>query len=210
MPGSTQNYTSAGTLRGVGIAMIAIASVFFVSRAAARFHQRGWRLQAEDLLVALAYVFFLAMSIAYMVVIGPVYRLAALQNGEIQPYSSLLRDADLVTKTFFCTTMLLWLCLWSVKLAFLMLYRRLMKGLPLYLRWWWGILIFTILVCLSHRCTYQMSTENRLIAASDIHRRPDLKLPLVRKLHRMVHARCVRLSSRSDCSNCEPVLCLCS
>lgn len=126
--------------------MIVTASIFFLSRTGARFHQRGWRLQAEDCLVALAYIFFLSMSIAYLVVIDPVYRLSALQNGEIEPSPNLLEDADLVTKVFFCTTILLWLCLWSVKLAFLCLYRRLMKGLPLYIRWWSGILIFTILV----------------------------------------------------------------
>lgn len=149
MAGSTTNYTSFATLRAVGIAMIVVSTIIFAARTAARFSQRGWRLQVEDLLVSLAYVFFLAMSIAYMIVIDPIYRLSALENGELAPSVALLEDADLVTKVFFCTTILLWLCLWSVKLAFLALYRRLMKGLPTYLRWWWGILGFTILVCIN-------------------------------------------------------------
>ena len=146
MPGSTINYTGAGTLRIIGVVMITIASVAFVSRAAARYHLLGWRLQLEDLFVAPGFVFFLAMSIAYILVIEPVYRLADFLNSDVQLYATLAEDADLVVKVYFCTTMLLWLCLWSIKPTFLFLYHRLVNGLPHYIRWWWAIMTFCILV----------------------------------------------------------------
>jgi hypothetical protein len=183
MPTSTINYTSAGTLRVIGIAMITITSVAFVTRAAARFHLRGWRLQLEDLFVGLRFVFFLAMSIAYITVINLAYRLADFQNGDVQIYATLLDDADLVVKVYFCTIMLLWLCLWSTKLAFLFLYRRLVNGLPHYIRWWWAMMIFCILVRSKPSAVPQMFTAyatNQADQMIDIYRGCDIQFHLLR------------------------------
>lgn len=125
--------------------MIAVASTVFVGRTIAR-SPRGWRLQAEDIFMSLAFVLFLAMSVAYIVIIDPMFRLTAVRDGTRPPYATMTDDALLVIKVFFCNSMLLWFALFSVKLAFLTLYRRLMMGLPHYLRWWWAILGFCIVV----------------------------------------------------------------
>lgn len=143
---ASQNYISSTTLRNTGISMIIVTTAFYSMRTIARCRQRGPRFQAEDYFMALAFLSYMAMTIAYLVIIDPMYRVTNVQAGKAPPYASILEDASLMTKTFFCTTMLLWFTLWSVKLAFLFLYRRLMLGLPHYLRWWWAILGFCIIV----------------------------------------------------------------
>ncbi|KAK5119979.1 hypothetical protein LTR85_007055 [Meristemomyces frigidus] len=136
---SAQNYITADTLRVTGSCMIAVASTFFLGRSVARCLHLGWRLQIEDFVISLAFVFFLSLSIAYLVIIDPMYRINAVESGETAIYPTMMEDAAVMTKVFFCTTMLLWFELWSVKAAFLLLIRRLMIGLPNYLRWWWAI-----------------------------------------------------------------------
>lgn len=143
---ASQNYISSTTLRSTSISMIIITTAFYSARTIARCRQRGPRFQAEDYFMALAFIFYMAMTIAYLVIIDPMYRATNVQAGKAPPYATILDDVSLMTKTFFCTTMLLWFTLWSVKLAFLFLYRRLMLGLPHYLRWWWAILGFSIVV----------------------------------------------------------------
>lgn len=99
----------------------------------------------------LAFAFFLAMSISSVVVIPAMYRVTAVERGKSPPYATLMDDALMMIKIFFCNSLLLFLTLWSVKFSLLFLYRRLMTGLPKQMRWWWGILVFSILVWL-HLC----------------------------------------------------------
>jgi len=142
---SSKNYVSADTLRGTGIAMVAVASLFMAARCVARWY-RVWLFQMEDLFMLLAYAFFLSMSISYLAIIAKLYRVTGVSEGLTPPYPAILKDSLALIKVFFTNSMLLWFTLWSVKFSLLFLYRRLMMGLPKHLRWWWAVLAFCVVV----------------------------------------------------------------
>ncbi|EQL31216.1 hypothetical protein BDFG_06391 [Blastomyces dermatitidis ATCC 26199] len=60
-------------------------------------------------------------------------------------YAEFVDDVLFIKKIFFCTTLLLWVSLWSVKFSLLVLYRRLLSRLKTEIRLWWAVLIFTAL-----------------------------------------------------------------
>lgn len=121
--------------------MIVLASRFMATRSAARWY-RGWRFQAEDFFILLAYAFFLSMSIRYVAIIPSLYRVAVVSEGIIPPYPAVLKDSLSIIKVFFTDSRLLFFTLWSVKFSMLFLYRRLMVGLPKHLRRWVGCICF--------------------------------------------------------------------
>ncbi|TPR11970.1 Hydantoinase/oxoprolinase family protein [Aspergillus niger] len=109
--------------------MIALSSAVVI----ARFSLIFWKLrslQVEDGCILLSWACFLAMSIAYIIVTPVVYKIDAYTDGKIGPWATMLSDALFMIKVFFANTMLLWASLWSVKLSFLFLYRRLLQDLP--------------------------------------------------------------------------------
>ncbi|GLA38666.1 hypothetical protein AnigIFM63309_005971 [Aspergillus niger] len=109
--------------------MIALSSAVVI----ARFSLIFWKLrslQVEDGCILLSWACFLAMSIAYIIVSPVVYKIDAYTDGKIGPWATMLSDALFMIKVFFANTMLLWASLWSVKLSFLFLYRRLLQDLP--------------------------------------------------------------------------------
>ena len=77
-----------------------------------------------------AYVFFLAISILYIVAAPTMFRLLKLADGQIPVYPTAGDDALFIQKVFFITTSGLWLCLWSVKFSLMAVYKMLMKSLP--------------------------------------------------------------------------------
>lgn len=143
----TENYITAGRLTATGYTMIAITTFFCLARFVLRFWKSAG-FQVEDAFVLLSWIFFLVLAIDYIVVTPVMYRVTEIEAGRAPPYPTLEKDALFMIKIFFTNTMLLWAALWSVKLSLLFLYRRLLKGLPDQLRWWWGIFLFTIVVYL--------------------------------------------------------------
>ncbi|KAL2216458.1 hypothetical protein M432DRAFT_551253 [Thermoascus aurantiacus ATCC 26904] len=139
----TENYITAGRLIETGYTMIAITTFFCLARFVLRFWKSAG-FQVEDAFVLLSWIFFLVLAIDYIVVTPVMYRVTEIEAGRAPPYPTLEKDALFMIKIFFTNTMLLWAALWSVKLSLLFLYRRLLKGLPDQLRWWWGIFLFTI------------------------------------------------------------------
>lgn len=147
----TENYITAGRLTATGYTMIAITTFFCLARFVLRFWKSAG-FQVEDAFVLLSWIFFLVLAIDYIVVTPVMYRVTEIEAGRAPPYPTLEKDALFMIKIFFTNTMLLWAALWSVKLSLLFLYRRLLKGLPDQLRWWWGIFLFTIVVYLLIPC----------------------------------------------------------
>jgi hypothetical protein len=140
-------YVTASQVTSTGYTMIALTSIFSLARFGARYYKQTG-VQIEDFFVLLSWVVFIAMAIMYVVVTPVMYKISAMEQGE-QVYTNLEQleeDALYMIKIFFVNTMLLWVVLWSVKLSLLMLYRRLFKGLPAQMRWWWLVLVFTLLV----------------------------------------------------------------
>ena len=185
---SAANYVTADTLRGTGIAMLVIATLFMAARCLARWY-RGWRFQIEDFFMFLAYAFFLSMTISYLVIIPPLYRITDVSEGIIPPYPSVLEDSLSIIKVFFTNSMLLWFTLWSVKFSVLFLYRRLMIGLPMYLRWWWAVLGFCVVV--GPFPTWLFLQFKVLISIIDPDRCGRFQLHILQQHARLVYSRCV-------------------
>jgi hypothetical protein len=146
----SETYVTAERLRGTSIGMITATSLFCIARFTARWY-KALRFQAEDIFMLMAWAFFLGMSISYVVLIPAMYRVNAVKSGKAPLYPTLLKDANLMIKIFFCNSMLLFMTLWSVKFSLLFLYRRLMTGLPKQMRWWWAVTIFCVLVGIIQR-----------------------------------------------------------
>ncbi|PYH66627.1 uncharacterized protein BO88DRAFT_469035 [Aspergillus vadensis CBS 113365] len=135
-----RNYVSASQVQATGYTMIALSSAVVI----ARFSLIFWKLrslQVEDGCILLSWACFLAMSIAYIIVTPVVYKIDAYTDGKIGPWATMLSDALFMIKVFFANTMLLWGALWSVKLYFLFLYRRLLQDLPGEMKWWYALTV---------------------------------------------------------------------
>ena len=110
---SSQNYVTEGMLLRTAYAMIATTSFVFLLRAAARIWQPK-RLGPEDYILLLAYLFFLATAILYVVVTPAMYRVTNATTGIIPMYATILEDSMLLIRIFFANTMLFWFTLWYV------------------------------------------------------------------------------------------------
>ncbi|EOD52704.1 putative cfem domain-containing protein [Neofusicoccum parvum UCRNP2] len=141
---ASQNYFTANVLTNTGAALIVITSATVITRFSIRIWKRK-PFQVEDFLVALAWASFLALTVSYIVITPPMYRLYAVTGGEAAPYPEMMDDANLLIKVFFYNTMLLWATLWAVKFSLLALYRRLMTGLRAYIVLWWILVVFCAL-----------------------------------------------------------------
>ncbi|PGH00140.1 hypothetical protein GX51_05953 [Blastomyces parvus] len=139
-----ENYVTEVQVATTGYVMISLASIVFLGRFGLRF----WKsvgLQLEDLFVVLSWLSFLAMTILYLIVLPHLYSLTGFLSGEKPQYPEFVNDALFIKKIFFCTTLLLWVSLWSVKFSLLVLYRRLLSRLKTEIRLWWVVLVFTAL-----------------------------------------------------------------
>ncbi|PWY85029.1 hypothetical protein BO70DRAFT_424358 [Aspergillus heteromorphus CBS 117.55] len=162
-----RNYVSAGQVQATGYTMIALSSAVVI----ARFSLILWKLRAlqiEDGCVLLAWGCFLAMSIAYIMVMPVVYKVDAYADGEIAPWASMMSDALFMIKVFFANTMLLWGSLWSVKLSFLFLYRRLLRDLPGEMKWWYMCVRTFIGAVISNFTSCQRECDTHRDAVAEI------------------------------------------
>jgi hypothetical protein len=143
---TTKTYVTEHQLLNTSYALIAVTSVFAIARLTTRvLHAKAW--VVEDYLVYLAFAFYIAMSVLYIVVTPAMFRLAKVTSGTIPPYPTLITDALFITKIFFANSMVFWFVLWSIKFSLLALYRRLMVGLHnAYMKAWWGVFVFCALV----------------------------------------------------------------
>lgn len=160
----TQNYINARQVTTTGYAMIGITSFFCV----ARFGLRFWKsvpFQAEDVFILLSWGVFLTVAILYIVVTPVLYRVDDVMSGKSPPYAAIEQDALFIIKIFFANTLLYWLTLWAVKLSLLFLYQRLFKGLQNQMRWWWAVLIFTIVVSVNWAKFVTQSRKKKLLTS---------------------------------------------
>jgi hypothetical protein len=146
---STRNYVTQEQLLNTSYAMIALTSAFAIARVAIRV-VRPKKLAIEDLLVFLSFIFFIAMSVLYIVATPAIFKISQVTTGAVPAYALLLEDARFVTKIFFANAIIFWFLLWTVKFSLLALYKRLFVGVEnlMYIKVWWGVLVFCILVSL--------------------------------------------------------------
>jgi hypothetical protein len=138
-------YVTETSVRATGVAMIILTSLIASVRIIVAVKQQR-RFNWDDGWLVAAYIFFLTLSILYIVAAPAMFRLTRLADGQIPLYPTVLDDSLLIQKIFFVTTSGLWFCLWSVKFSLMAVYKRLMQTLPRKLRLWWAVVVFSFVV----------------------------------------------------------------
>jgi hypothetical protein len=127
--------------------MLTLTSVVVIARIVTTQFVRPQRWLSQDAIIYFAYALYIVMAVLYIVVTPILFRLTAVGEQRMRPYPTLKDDHKLMVKIFFVNTMLFWFVLWTVKLSFLILYKRLMEGLHnVYIKLWWAVVVFWFLV----------------------------------------------------------------
>jgi hypothetical protein len=130
----------------VTCSMLVLGSAFVAARVSMQLWKRKV-MELQDYFLYAAYVFFLAMSICFLVMVPRLFAIAEVTAGIIEPYPTMANDVILYFQAMFASTTLFWLTLWSVKLSLLALYKKMMEGLQgIYMRLWWTVFGFCIVV----------------------------------------------------------------
>ncbi|KAL1798879.1 hypothetical protein ACET3X_002916 [Alternaria dauci] len=128
----------------VAYPMMALPSAFILVRIGIQVWKRK-AMELQDYLMYTAYVFFLIMSICYLLMVPTVYAAGRVSLGQMKPWPTMQDDVLVYYRYLIVTTMTFWLTLWSVKLSLLALYKKLLEGLPaVYKRLWWAVFWFCI------------------------------------------------------------------
>ncbi|KAF2751074.1 hypothetical protein M011DRAFT_491697 [Sporormia fimetaria CBS 119925] len=140
--------------------MVALPSVLIVAHIALQIWQRKGR-EVQDWLLYVAYVFFLAQAVCYMVVIPTVYKINRVLASAAPIYEEIQPDGIFYTRMFFVTLMSFWISLWTVKLSLLFLYKKLMDRLPrIYKKLWIAVVIFCIISLIACIVSYFTSCDS--------------------------------------------------
>ena len=127
--------------------MLTLTSGFVLARIVTTQLVRPKRWLPQDAIIYLAYTLYLILAVLYIIVTPILFRLTAVGEKRLKPYSTLKDDHKFMVKVFFCNTLLFWFILWTVKLSFLILYKKLMEGLHnVYIKLWWAVVTFWFLV----------------------------------------------------------------
>ena len=130
-------------IASTGYALIAITSFIAIGRIGTHFITPK-RITFEDGFVCLAYICNVAMCSLYIALAPTAEKLMDVGSGKVAPYADMKKDIQLTARRYFVAPILFWVILWSIKFSFLLLYRKLLAGIPKVYTWtWWGI----VLVC---------------------------------------------------------------
>lgn len=136
------------SLRATGIGLMILTSLLVGVRAVLRAGNKT-SVRWHDGWLLVGYLFFIAVSSVYVAKADLLFRLSALQEGQIAPYPRLGED-DLEAKyTFFFTNPGMWVTLWSIKFSLLAFYKKVMVNISLYTKMWWLVLAYCVVVSIS-------------------------------------------------------------
>jgi hypothetical protein len=144
---SRQNYITKDHLLQTTYAIMTLTSVFILARIVTTqlVHPKRWL--PQDAIIYFAYAFYPVMTILYILATPIWFRLTTVGEKKLAPYPALKDDHKFMVKVFYCNTLLFCVILWSVKLGFLVLYKKLMEGLHnVYTKLWWVVLAFWFLI----------------------------------------------------------------
>lgn len=143
---------SPSDIFSTGCAMVAVTSAFAVARIATHFIAPR-KITIEDGLVFLAYASNLTMCSLYIALSQKMTKINDMKAGKIIPYPEVRQDGTFIARCYFANLMIFFLILWTVKFAFLLLYRRLLSGLSkTFAKVWWSIFaicVATLIVSLA-------------------------------------------------------------
>lgn len=131
-------------------AFIGVTSAFALARIALHWLAPR-RPTYEDGLVFFAWICDVAMCSLYISLARPAQRLSNFKQGLIPMYPTVREDGRYVSRLYFCAPLLFWMLLWSIKLSFLLLYRKLLDGLPMVYTYMWWFIVFMCVAVSVHR-----------------------------------------------------------
>ena len=127
-------------------AMLALATIVTIARGYVQARRRK-PMESQDYLLFTGYILFLAMSVSTLLVSSKIFMIYKVQSHLIPPPITLKADIIWGVRMVNACNVLFLLSLWTVKLSFMALYRKLIKGLPgPYIQLWWMVIIFCLLV----------------------------------------------------------------
>lgn len=127
-------------------AMLALATIVTIARGYVQARRRK-PMESQDYLLFTGYMLFLAMSVSTLLVSSKIFMISKVQSHLIPPPITLKADIIWGVRMVNACNVLFLLSLWTVKLSFMALYRKLIKGLPgPYTQLWWMVIIFCLLV----------------------------------------------------------------
>lgn len=141
-----KDYVNLSALRATIYSILAVVTVVTAVRLYRPLRQPS-TFQFEDAWMIVAYVWFLTLSVMYIVIAPPMLRVQDALSEKTPKYKEMTDDSFLVKKSLFFAAPFFWFCLWSVKFSLLALYKRFTNGLKLYTRIWWGVAAFCTMVC---------------------------------------------------------------
>ena len=144
-------------------AMLALATIVTIARGYVQARRRK-PMESQDYLLFTGYILFLAMSVSTLLVSSKIFMIYKVQSHLIPPPITLKADIIWGVRMVNACNVLFLLSLWMVKLSFMALYRKLIKGLPgPYTQLWWMVIIFCLLVSPSLRESCLLLTWTLLI-----------------------------------------------
>ena len=103
------------------------------------------RIYTDDCLVILAWAMLLGSAILWQVESPTLYELYAVTSGQKIPDAGFIARQIAFLRTIVPFTILFYSCLWTVKLSFLIFFRRLGANVRGHKAWWWFVLILIVL-----------------------------------------------------------------
>ena len=113
----------------------------------------------EDGLVVAAWMMLLASVILWQIRVSTLYEQYAVTSGQILPSSDFFDRDTALLRSSIAFSSLFYSCLWSIKLSFLLFFRKFGIEARRHLKiWWWCVLLVTLvtwIVCMTyfdHKC----------------------------------------------------------
>ena len=133
------------TLQGMSWTCTSVALGFLVFRIFVRVKSFK-RIYADDFFVMAAWIMILASSIIWQTQKDALYAQYELASGKATLTPQLVSQNQTLLRTQLSIIMMFYCSLWSVKLSFLLFFRRLQQGQNVKGQriWWWCVMGFTI------------------------------------------------------------------
>ena len=131
--------------QGVTGALFGLAIIAFSVRTYVRIVLKQF--SPEDVMLAFALICLCATTGLTYTILQDQYNAlqVILQGGESGLLSQLIGKVPTITKKEDAASTLWWIIIYTIKMAFLLFFRRLIARLPKLNAWWWGATTFTIL-----------------------------------------------------------------
>jgi hypothetical protein len=124
--------------------MIGLGTLFIIARFTIRTIKHRFFV-GEEILISLGWACMVAACSCYIVVAPAIFRISAVERGDLQLYETFPKDVELGRRIYFTNAVLFFSCIWSVKCALLLQCKRLVERQRIYIIVWWSIMTFTLL-----------------------------------------------------------------